>query len=70
MQRNEYILPFHTPDISNVPFFLQSYDLEDESRWNLGLCERPEAIMKLEDKADGTFLIRLSPHGGYALSIA
>lgn len=43
---------------------------EDEKTWNIPGCSRREAEQRLADKPTGTFLIRPSSAGNYALSIA
>ncbi|XP_053627871.1 phosphatidylinositol 3-kinase regulatory subunit alpha isoform X2 [Cherax quadricarinatus] len=45
-------------------------ELNNESLWHDDACSRERAVNLLNNKPDGTFLIRMAQNGGYALSIA
>lgn len=46
-----------------------SIELRNESLWRFDACSREDAVKLLQNRPDGTFLIRMSQNGGYALSI-
>jgi len=60
-----------SPDDIHKILFQSSKDLSHykERNWLLPDCDRPKAVNLLRNKADGTFLIRKSTKGQYALSI-
>ncbi|XP_066986925.1 phosphatidylinositol 3-kinase regulatory subunit alpha isoform X3 [Macrobrachium rosenbergii] len=46
-----------------------SMELSNESLWHFDTCSRDDAVNLLQNKPDGTFLVRMSQNGGFALSI-
>lgn len=59
--QNLYVSLKPTPSETNVSF--------DSSSWLMDNCNRDKALALLNLKPDGTFLIRKSNAGGYALSV-
>ncbi|XP_022236096.1 phosphatidylinositol 3-kinase regulatory subunit alpha-like isoform X2 [Limulus polyphemus] len=59
-------------DLARDSAFVQDYDSlphHDESTWFISECSRPQAENLLSGKSNGTFLVRNSRTGQYALSI-
>ncbi|XP_064099652.1 phosphatidylinositol 3-kinase regulatory subunit alpha-like isoform X3 [Macrobrachium nipponense] len=46
-----------------------SMELSNESLWRFDTYSRDDAVNQLQNKPDGTFLVRMSQNGGFALSI-